>query len=127
MAWLDEQNPGFTLERKGNQIIQRNTDGTSRVFAQGNDNAIMEQFAGQASPANFLTLAKNIADRQKTEELLKIERDKAQTTKNYYESKTGLDRMGAATYFTGQDGNTYATIPKMSKITELAADISCHQ
>jgi len=115
MAWLDEQNPGFTLERRGNQIIQTNTDGTKRTFAQGSENAIMEQFAGMASPANFLTLAKNIADRQKTEELLKIERDKAQTTKNYYESKTGLDRMGAATYFTGQDGNTYATIPKMSK------------
>jgi hypothetical protein len=115
MAWLDEQNPGFTLERKGNQIIQTNTDGTKRTFAQGNENAIMEQFAGMASPANFLTLAKNIADRQKTEELLKIERDKAQTTKNYYESKTGLDRMGAATYFTGTDGNTYATIPTMGK------------
>ena len=115
MAWLDEQNPGFTLERKGNQIIQTNTDGTKRVFAQGNENAIMEQFAGMASPANFLTLARNIADRQKTEAMLKIERDKAETTKKYYESKTGLDRMGAASYFTGSDGNTYASIPTMGK------------
>lgn len=115
MSWLDEQNPGFTLARQGNQIIQTNLDGTKRVFAKGDDNAIMEQFAGMASPANFLTLAKNITDRQKSEELIKIEREKAQTTKNYYESKTGLDRMGAATYFTGNDGNTYASIPTMGK------------
>ena len=64
MSWLDEQDPGFTLKRVGNQIIQTNLDGSKRIFAQGSEGQIMEQFAGHASPSNFLTLSKNIADRQ---------------------------------------------------------------
>ncbi len=64
MKWLDEQDPGFTLQRVGNQIIQTNLDGSRRVFAQGTERDIMEQFAGQASPSNFLALSKNMYDRQ---------------------------------------------------------------
>lgn len=64
MKWLDDQDPGFTLQRVGKQIIQTNVDGSRRVFAQGSDQEIMEQFAGHASPSNFLTLSKNIYDRQ---------------------------------------------------------------
>jgi hypothetical protein len=108
MKWLDEQNPGFTLQRVGNQIIQTNLDGSRRVFAQGNENQIMEQFAGQASPANFLAMSKNIADRQNDER-------RTAATEKYYASRGQLDRMGSAQYFTGDDGNTYASIPTMTK------------
>jgi hypothetical protein len=80
MKWLDEQDPGFTLQRVGNQIIQTNLDGSRRVFAQGTERDIMEQFAGQASPQNFLTLSKNIYDRQANADyrasLIKIYGDK---------------------------------------------------
>lgn len=34
---------------------------------------------------------------------------------DYYKARTGLDRMGAAQYFQGADGNTYAAIPTMGK------------
>lgn len=34
---------------------------------------------------------------------------------DYYKSRGAMDRMGAAQYFQGQDGNTYAAIPTMGK------------
>ena len=108
MKWLDEQNPGFTLQRVGNQIIQTNSDGSRRVFAQGSERDIMEQFAGQASPSNFLTLSKNIYDRQNDER-------RTAATEKYYASRGAAERMGSAQYFTGDDGNTYASIPTMTK------------
>ncbi len=43
--------------------------------------------------------------------------DRARTaaTSNYYAGRTQMDRMGGAQYFTGEDGNTYAAIPTMTR------------
>ena len=42
--------------------------------------------------------------------------DAADATKaGYYAQRGQMDRMGAAQYFTGQDGNQYAAIPTMTK------------
>lgn len=42
--------------------------------------------------------------------------DAAEAAKGqYYRDRGAMDRMGSAQYFTGQDGNTYASIPTMGK------------
>lgn len=46
---------------------------------------------------------------------LGVERDKLGVTRDYYQSRSQLDRMGSAQYFTGADGNTYASIPTMTR------------
>jgi hypothetical protein len=74
MKWLDSQNPGFTLERRGNQVIRVDEDGSRSVFASGSDFEIMEQFAGMATPSNFLTLAQNRVNRDIARDRMKQER-----------------------------------------------------
>jgi hypothetical protein len=39
----------------------------------------------------------------------------SRATAQYYRDRGSMDRMGAAQYFTGQDGNTYASIPRMGR------------
>lgn len=46
---------------------------------------------------------------------LGIKRAVAGAQGEYYRTRAGMDRMGAAQYFTGEDGNTYAAIPTMGK------------
>lgn len=42
--------------------------------------------------------------------------DAAEAAKSqYYRDRGAVDRMGSAQYFTGQDGNTYASVPTMGK------------
>lgn len=48
-------------------------------------------------------------------EELGIKRGQAAATAEYYKSRGDAERMGSAQYFTGADGNTYASIPKMGK------------
>jgi hypothetical protein len=66
MKWIDEQEPGFTLARQGNQIIQTNKDGTQQIFARGTEDQLLQQFASRATPATLLDYAR------------------LQVTKNYY-------------------------------------------
>lgn len=58
MKWIDEQEPGFTLTRQGNQIIQTNTDGTQQVFARGTEDQLLQQFASRATPSTLLDYAR---------------------------------------------------------------------
>jgi hypothetical protein len=76
MKWLDSQSPGFTLERRGNQVIRVDEDGSRSVFASGSDFEIMEQFAGMATPSNFLTLAQNKVNRDIARERMNQERSR---------------------------------------------------
>jgi hypothetical protein len=46
---------------------------------------------------------------------LGIKRGQANATAQYYKDRGNTERMGAAQYFTGADGNTYASIPRMGK------------
>jgi len=45
----------------------------------------------------------------------RAKREAASSTSEYYRTRAAMDRMGAAQYFTGADGNTYASIPTMGK------------
>ena len=62
IEWYDSVNDGFTLRREGNQIIQMDTAGNQRVFAQGTDDQIMMRMDAIAKPGGFLELAKADAD-----------------------------------------------------------------
>jgi hypothetical protein len=67
ISWYDSVNDGFTLRREGNQIIQTDTAGNQRVFAQGTDDQIMMRMDAIAKPGGFLELAKTEADIKKSE------------------------------------------------------------
>ena len=67
IKWYDSVNDGFTLRREGNQIIQTDTAGNQRVFAQGTDDQIMMRMDAIAKPGGFLELAKTEADIKKSE------------------------------------------------------------
>lgn len=67
IEWYDSVNDGFTLRREGNQIIQTDTAGNQRVFAQGTDDQIMMRMDAIAKPGGFLELAKAEADTKKAE------------------------------------------------------------
>lgn len=66
IKWYDSVNDGFTLRREGNQIIQTDTAGNQRVFAQGTDDQIMMRMDAIAKPGGFLELAKTEADIKKS-------------------------------------------------------------
>jgi hypothetical protein len=66
IEWYDSVNDGFTLRREGNQIIQTDTAGNQRVFAQGTDDQIMMRMDAIAKPGGFLELAKIEADMAKS-------------------------------------------------------------
>jgi hypothetical protein len=65
--WYDSVNDGFTLRREGDQIIQTDTAGNQRVFAQGTDDQIMMRMDAIAKPGGFLELAKAEAGIRKSE------------------------------------------------------------
>jgi hypothetical protein len=67
IKWYDGINDGFTLRREGNQIIQTDTAGNQRVFAQGTDAEIMKEINKVAQPDKFLETAKTEADIKKSE------------------------------------------------------------
>ena len=67
ISWYDSVNDGFTLRREGNKIIQTDTAGNQRVFAQGTDDQIMMRMDAIAKPGGFLELAKTEADIKKSE------------------------------------------------------------
>jgi hypothetical protein len=62
---------------------------------------------------NDVAAKKNTLTNQRTE--LGIKRDSAAATAQYYKERGNTERMGAAQYFTGEDGNTYASVPRMGK------------
>lgn len=66
ISWYDSVNDGFTLRRDGNRIIQTDTNGNERVFAQGTDNEIMMRMDAIAKPGGFLELAKAEVDMDKS-------------------------------------------------------------
>ena len=68
IKWYDGINDGFTLRRKGNQIIQTDTAGNQRVFAQGTDAEIMKEINKVAQPDKFLKTAETEASIKKSEE-----------------------------------------------------------
>jgi hypothetical protein len=68
ISWYDSVNNGFTLRREGNKIIQTDTAGNQRVFAQGTDDQIMMRMDALAKPGGFLELAKTEADMARSEE-----------------------------------------------------------
>lgn len=45
---------------------------------------------------------------------LDIQQQQANTTAAYYKARTQAERMGSAQYFTGEDNNTYAVIPRFA-------------
>jgi hypothetical protein len=61
------------------------------------------------------TLAKQQEELRLKGEELGIKRGQANATAQYYKDRGNMDRMGATSYFTGTDGNTYASVPTMGK------------
>jgi hypothetical protein len=72
IKWYDGINDGFTLRREGNQIIQTDTAGNQRVFAQGTDAEIMKEINKVAQPDKFLKTAETEASIKKSEEETKL-------------------------------------------------------
>jgi hypothetical protein len=72
IKWYDGINDGFTLSREGNQIIQTDTAGNQRVFAQGTDAEIMKEINKVAQPDKFLKTAETEASIKKSEEETKL-------------------------------------------------------
>ena len=72
IKWYDGINDGFTLSREGNQIIQTDTAGNQRVFAQGTDAEIMKEINKVAQPDKFLKTAETEANIKKSEEETKL-------------------------------------------------------
>lgn len=50
----------------------------------------------------------------KTQKILS-DRDTAAATRSYYQARAAAEKMGTAQYFNGDDGNTYAVVPKMGR------------
>lgn len=46
-------------------------------------------------------------------EEIDVKRFNARTQRDYYAARTAAEKMGSAQYFNGEDGNTYAVVPKM--------------
>jgi hypothetical protein len=86
------------------------------VAKGGNDLAYKQgSLANQGREADVkdqqLGISREKLDLDKKE--LDIKRGQANAAAQYYRDRTNAERMGAAQYFTGQDGNTYAAVPKM--------------
>ncbi len=111
----DLLDPGSHFERvmgkNGQMTINRVDSATGKVIQanvfSGNENEVLGYLNKAAvSPEAIVDYTMNL---QKA----KVAMGKDQATAEYYQSRKGLDKMGAAQYFTGADGNTYAAVPKM--------------
>jgi len=102
-AGLMEVNP----QRAFDMMAQVNKELAVAIAAENGMNVDLTK-AGNDVAAKKGTLAN-----QRTE--LGIKRDSAAATAQYYKDRGNTERMGAAQYFTGQDGNTYASVPRMGK------------
>lgn len=102
-AGLMEVNP----QRAFDMMAQVNKELAVAIAAENGMNVELTK-AGNDVAAKRGTLAN-----QRTE--LGIKRDSAAATADYYKQRGASERMGAAQYFTGQDGNTYASVPRMGK------------
>jgi hypothetical protein len=72
IKWYDSVNDGFTLRRKGNQIIQTDAAGNEQVFAEGTNDEIMMRMDALATPGGYLNLAKAQKDMARSEEQRKL-------------------------------------------------------
>jgi hypothetical protein len=116
-AGLMELNP----QRAFDMMAQVNKELATAIAAENGMNVSLTT-SGNDVASKKGTLAKQQEElRLKGEELglkgeeLGIKRGQANATAQYYKDRTTAERMGNAQYFTGQDGNTYASIPKMGK------------
>jgi hypothetical protein len=116
-AGLMEVNP----QRAFDMMAQVNKELATAIAAENGMNVDLSKGANDVASKKG-TLAKQQEElRLKGEELglkgeeLGIKRGQAAATAKYYQDRGAMDRMGSAQYFTGQDGNTYASIPKMGK------------
>lgn len=102
-AGLMEVNP----QRAFDMMAQVNKELATAIAAENGLNVDLTK-AGNDVASKKGTLANQ-------REELGIKRGQAATTAEYYRNRTSMDRMGSAQYFTGADGNTYASVPTMGK------------
>jgi hypothetical protein len=109
-AGLMEVNP----QRAFDMMAQVNKELAAAIAVENGLNVDMTK-AGNDAASKRGTLSKQQEELRLKGEELGIKRGQAEATAQYYRDRSNTERMGAAQYFTGQDGNTYASVPRMGK------------
>lgn len=109
-AGLMEVNP----QRAFDMMSQVNKELAVAIAAENGMNVELTK-SGNDVASKRGTLSKQQEELRLKGEELGIRRGSAAVTAQYYRDRGNMERMGSAQYFTGQDGNTYASIPRSGK------------
>lgn len=81
----------------------------------GSANELLATLNSFRDPMSLYNFSQNEFKNNLAVKELKIKQQSADQTGEYYKNRTGVERMGSAQYFQGDDGNTYASVPVMGK------------
>ena len=114
IAFVDELNPGFVLERDPKnplKIIQIDENGKRSTFIEAKSNEdLMNQLQGRRSPSAFVALSKDQFDRKVAEDKLQLMRGELKMKGDYYkrlaseaDAKTPEAKLAAIQKVIGRD------------------------
>lgn len=104
----------FEVDAKGNvKINQVDLNGKPLPATTMTKDQLMQGLVAFNDPSKLVEYTQQSFMNNLRQQQLQLDRDKLGVTKDYYQSRAGVDKMGAAQYFTGADGNTYASVPTM--------------
>lgn len=107
----------LTTNKDGSISVSRVRDDGMKLpdTRVGSANELLATLNSFRDPMSLYNFSQNEFKNNLAVKELGIKQQTANQVGEYYKSRTGIERMGSAQYFQGEDNNTYASVPVMGK------------